>query len=83
MNAKLDDWENGWFGIELGLDLNEIDSLIALLQMIKNDPEQHFHISSEYKGEGGIGDIEVYVKEEKAENNLNLFGKALAPGEEI
>ena len=83
MYVDIEDWKNGWYGIGIGLGSNEIDSLIELLQMIKDDPEQHFHISSEYEGEGGVGDIEIYIKEEKQNNNMSLLGKALGPGEEI
>jgi hypothetical protein len=61
MNATLDDWKNGWFGLGLGLAPAEVDALIAHLQRLKADPDQHFHIASEYKGNGGIGDIEVFI----------------------
>lgn len=83
MIVEMEDWKNGWFGLGIGLKPNEIDELIQLLQMIKNDHEQHFHISSEYKGEGGVGDIEVYVQEEDKEDNMIFFGKALGPGDKI
>jgi len=83
MFVDMENWKNGWYGIGIGLEPDEIDSLIELLQMIKNDPEQHFHLSSEFEGEGGVGDIEIYVKEEKTENNMKLLGKAIAPGGEV
>lgn len=83
MHVAIDDWKNGWYGIGIGLESKEIDTLIELLKMIKNDPEQHFHISSTYKGNGGVGDIEIYTKEEKQKNNMSLTGKALGPGAEI
>jgi len=83
MYSKLEDWKNDFFGIELGLSLNEIDELIELLQMIKADDEQHFHISSDYKGKGGIGDIVISQRYEGQKDNIFILGKALAPGEEI
>jgi len=83
MYSKLEDWKNDFFGIELGLSLNEIDELIELLQMIKADKEQHFHISSDYKGKGGIGDIVISQKYEGQKDNIFISGKALAPSEEI
>lgn len=83
MHVKLEDWKNGWYGVRLGVAPQEIDRLIKLLTMIKNDPEQHFHISSEYTGTGGIGDIEVSVTSENEEQNMKLSGRALGPGEEI
>jgi len=83
MYSELEDWKNDYFGIELGLSSNEIDELIELLKMIKADPEQHFHISSDYKGKGGVGDIVISQKYEGQEDNIFISGKALAPGEEI
>ncbi|WPD23156.1 MAG: hypothetical protein SD837_01060 [Candidatus Electrothrix scaldis] len=83
MYVDIEDWKNGWYGIELGLARAEIDELISLLQMIKDDPDQHFHISSEHQGEGGVGDIEVYVNDGREPNNMFLGGKALGPGDDI
>ena len=83
MFVDMENWKNGWYGIGIGLEPNEIDSLIELLQMIKNDQEQHFHLSSEFDGEGGVGDIEIYIKEEKTKNNMKLLGNAIAPGGEV
>jgi hypothetical protein len=54
-----------------------------LLQELKADPEQHFHISSDYKGTGGVGDIEVFVKPDDSPDNLFLSSTALQPGDEI
>lgn len=83
MHVNVEDWKNGWYGIGIGMDQEEIDTFIELLQMIKRDPAQHFHISSEYEGKGGIGDIEIYIKEQKQKSNMSLLGKALGPGDEI
>ena len=83
MHGIIKDWKNGWFGVELGFDLDEIDALIELLQMIKKDPEQHFHMSSEHRGDGGLGDIEVFVRSKSEEHNMRLSSLAMAPGDEI
>jgi len=83
MRTKLDNWNNGWIGIELGIRRDEIDPLIALLTMLKNDPDQHFHISSDYKESEGVGDIEIYVQSTDEESNMILLGRAIAPGSEI
>ncbi len=61
----------------------EIDRLISLLQQLKSDTEQHFHISSDYKGSGGVGDIEVFVKIDDAPDNLFLSSAAIGPGNEV
>jgi hypothetical protein len=83
MHSKLNDWKNGWFGVELGLKKEEIDRVIALLQMLKEEPDQHFHLSSDYKESGGLGDIEIFVQPEEQTSNMESLGKALAPGREI
>ncbi len=83
MIAEIEIWKEGWQGISLGLSNEEIDQLISLLQKIKNDNDQHFHISSTWEGEPGIGDIEIYVKDEKQKNNMSLSSLAIEPGTEI
>ena len=59
MHSKLIDWSNGWHGVELALNKKEIDHLISLLEGLKHDPDQHFHISSDYEGSGEIGRAHV------------------------
>ena len=78
-----EDWKNGWHGIEIGLSAAEIDALIENLEMLKRDTDQHFHISSDYKGDGGVGDITIYVKDSSEADNASVSGRAIAPGEEI
>jgi hypothetical protein len=83
MHSTLEDWKNGWFGVQLGLKKEEIDRVIELLRMLKHEPDQHFHFSSDYKGTGGLGDIEFFVQSVDQPSNMEPLGKALAPGEEI
>ena len=83
MHVKIDDWKNGWSGISIGIDPDEIDHFIAFLKMIKEDPDQHFHISSDYKDTGGVGDIEISIRSENERHNMSLSGRAFAPGEKI
>jgi hypothetical protein len=84
MHTKLDDWKNGWFGIELGIRPEEIASLIESLRMLQRDHDQHFHISSDGKGSSGVGDIMVYVQPQDELNNMESpSSRALAPGESI
>jgi hypothetical protein len=82
MHGEIASWNNGLSGISLGLSVPEIDRLIVLLRGLRDDPEQHFHISSDGSGTGGIGDIEIYVTEPGSPANLRLSGIALAPGRE-
>lgn len=83
MIAEIEKWKEGWQGISLGLTNEEIDQLILLLQDIKNDNEQHFHITSNWEGEPSIGDIEIYIKDEKQKSNMNISSLAIEPNTEI
>lgn len=74
------DWENeGWTGISLGLRPEEIDHLVSMLLALKDDHDQHFHLSSKYEGDPGIGDIEIYVQGSET-SNMSMLGLAAKPG---
>jgi hypothetical protein len=80
MYSKVEQWKKDWFGVELGLSLEDIDHLIELLEMLKKEPDQHFHLSSDGKGtNGGLGDLTLYVQSPDEPNNMIAFGKAIAP----
>lgn len=83
MYVEMEDWKNGWFGINLFVAPAEINRLIDLLRMLERDPDQHFHISSDYKGSGGIGDIQIAVLPKEGESNMHLTSRVYAPGEII
>ena len=80
MRAFLEDWDNGWLGMEVSLTTADIDRLIALLQVIRADPDQHFHASSDYVGTGGVGQITFCIQQSDEADNLSLGGRALATG---
>lgn len=84
MHSELEDWKNGWYGVQLGLLAEEIDAFIERLRMLKAEPDQHFHLSSTYKGSGGLGDITIYVQDRSEPSNMEpIGGKALAPGDAL
>jgi hypothetical protein len=83
MRASLEDWNNGRVEIEVGLTARDIDRLITLLQMIKADPSQHFHASSDFVGVSGIGQITFQAQQSNEMDNLTLGGQALGAGEQI
>ena len=77
------EWENkGYVGISLGFKPEEIDGLIAMLLKLKSSPDQHFHLSSKYEEEEGVGDVEIYVQGEEPSNMAQL-GFAIAPGNSV
>ena len=74
------EWENkGYIGISLGLTPDEIDALVEMLLALKAMPDQHFHLSSKYEEEVGIGDIEIYVQGAEP-SNMEQLSFAIAPG---
>lgn len=83
MHGEIADWKNGWYGVSLGLSPNEIEKLIRLLEAIHRDHEQHFHLSSDYSGSGGLGDVEIYVLPEGHASNMAISGTAIAPDDTI
>lgn len=83
MRASLEDWNNGWTEVEVSLSASDIDRLIALLQMIKADPDQHFHATSDFVGTGGIGQITFQIQQPDEADNLSLGGRAMGEGESI
>ncbi len=83
MHSELEDWKNGWIGVRLSASPDEIRHLIGQLHKLLDDPDQHFHISSDYKGCSGLGDIEISVKSDSEPDNMYLGGLALGPGDQV
>ena len=84
MHTELEDWKNGWHGVQLGLTTEEIDALIERLLMLRAEPDQHFHLTSTYKGNGGLGDITIYVQAPSEPSNMEaISSKAHGPGDTI
>jgi hypothetical protein len=81
MRALLEDWNNGWAEVEVGLSISDIDRLIALLEMMKAEPDQHFHATSDFVGAGGIGQITFQIQQLNETDNLSLGSRALGAGE--
>ena len=78
MFVELEDFKTGWYGINISLRNDEIDVIIERLIKLKKDSNQHFHISSDYEGDGGVGDIEINVKE-NGQDNMSIIGFAISP----
>ncbi len=71
MRSEIEDFKTGWYGISLGLKPDEIDQLIIALQELKKR-KNHFHLRSDLKGSGGIGDIELYLQTEDKPSDLTI-----------
>ena len=66
MQSKLEDFTTGWYGLTLGIKSSEIDELIVTLQELKKK-KTHFHFRSDFAGQGGLGDIEIYFQTEESQ----------------
>lgn len=76
MKSSIEDFETGWYGIYLALDEDDIDKLIELLKVLKEDNSYHFHLfSTAFDNEpGGIADIQFSRKMESEPSNLKIGG---------
>ncbi len=71
VQAKLEDFGTGWFGLTLGLSDHDITALIERLTALR-DSRGHFHARSAFSGESGVGDIEFYWTEEDRSGALSI-----------
>ena len=69
MQAKLEHFTTGWFGLEIGLSDQDIAILIDRLNALR-ESKRHFHARSDFSGTPGIGDIEFYWVENGSGSNL-------------
>jgi hypothetical protein len=83
MRVTSEDWKNGWFGVDIELSLINIDHLIEMLKMLKEHPDQHFHISSDFKGTGGVGQLTFSIQSHDSVDNTEMSSRAYLPGEKI
>ncbi len=78
MNAKIEDFKTGWYGISISIRENEIDFFIDQLTELKESKNQHFHISSTSEGDEGVVDIEFSLQENEVDN-MYFTGFAINP----
>ncbi|GEM_PF-1799809 len=79
MHIEIEDFKTGWYQLYFGMTVEEIDQLIRLLELLRQDTSQHFHIFSDYTGAEGVGDIELYIKENSEVSNMVIGGLAIQP----
>lgn len=73
MKVHLEDFKNTWYEVSLGVKKAEIDNLIEKLRDLKGGNIDHFHITNNFEGEGGIGDIEIYLQDDQEVDNIKLI----------
>jgi len=80
MKVTMEDLKNGWYDVSIGLKRVDVKELINLLNSLLNTKgNQHFHLESNYSGKGGIGDIEIYLDEDDASDNISFTSLAISP----
>lgn len=76
MNINIENFKTGWFGLFVGLKEKDIDQLILNLNWLKENKKvktkNHFHIRSNYEGNGGIGDVEFYLEDDTVSDNMKF-----------
>lgn len=71
MEASVEDFGTGWYGVRIGLKADDIDELIVALRALKQE-KTHFHLRSDFEGDGGVGDVEMYLQSDEEFSNLDL-----------
>ena len=83
MQISLEGSRDDWFEVEIGVAPSEVDGLIDLLRMIKDEPNQHFHLSADGSTSGGPGRITFCAMPEEEAGNAVMLSRAFLPGETI
>jgi DNA topoisomerase VI subunit A len=79
MRVELEDLQTGWYHLCVEIRKEEIDRLIELLEVLKEHEGQHFHVTSSYEGDEGVGDIEFSIQGQDTVDNMMLTGLAITP----
>ena len=76
MNASIEDFGTGWYGIHLRIRESDIDALVEQLLLLKLEPEHHFHAySTAFDSEpGGVADIAFYRDDQGGDGNMEIGG---------
>ncbi len=73
MRYALDQFESGWIGVSLALRPGEVDSLISLLESLRDGVNGHFHLAAtDYSGNKGIADVEFSLQSETEADNMTI-----------
>lgn len=72
-----------WSEVTVALNRDEIDELIGLLEAIRDDAEQHFHLTS--STQEGAESVQLTFSQEVSDDSSNarMSSLALPPGSEV
>ncbi len=63
----------------MGLSLHEVDRLIQMLKLLMQDPDQHFHCSSNHEDNSRIAGVDFYIKQATDPDNATISGPSIEP----
>lgn len=74
MEVSLKDFKTGWFEVQIELTKEDIDKLVRSLKNLrKSVPSAHFHCSSDYKGNGGVAELEIALVSSDARGSFSIL----------
>ena len=74
MEVTLVDYKTGWHEIQIELTKEDIDKLLRSLQNLQRFvPSTHFHCSSDYRGKGGVGEMEFSLVESNSKGSFSIL----------
>ena len=71
MQITLENFKTGWFGLMVGITDAEIPVLIERLQKLQRS-RGHFHLRSDFSGNGGVGEVEIFLAEQDPAHSLRI-----------
>jgi hypothetical protein len=81
MKIDIETFDSGWHGLAWGMSRKEAGLFIERLQVLIDDPTQHFHLSGTFEGKPGIGDVEVFIDESCESGDIQLSSLAICPND--
>ena len=73
MDVSVVDFKTGWLEVQIEVTKEDIDKLVFSLKNLRESiPSAHFHCSNDYKGSGGVGELEISLRDK----DRLLWGKS-------
>ena len=73
MEVSIIDFKTGWFEVQLELTKEDIDQLLRSLRNLRKSVHStHFHCSSDYKGKGGVGELEISLAPSGTKSSFSI-----------
>jgi len=79
MRIDIETFESGWHSLTWGMSTSEAKHLIANLRILIDHPAGHFHLSSDWEGAPGVGDIEVFIDDSHGAGPMKITSLAIDP----